>query len=61
MAGGEGGMVSTSVRNNKRWSIGPEWPMSKVGTTPPHNSEKPHGLVASINNNNILNKTIVAV
>ena len=25
--------------------------MSEVGTTPPHNSDKPHGLVASINNN----------
>ena len=25
--------------------------MSEVGTPPPHNSEKPHGLVDSINNN----------
>ena len=28
--------------------------MYEVGTPPPHNSEKPHGLVASINYNNII-------
>ena len=35
---------------NKRRSLGPEWSMSKVGTPTPHNSEKPHIMVASINN-----------
>ena len=38
--------------NNKRRSLGPEWSMSEVGTPPPHNSDEPHGLVASTNNNN---------
>ena len=47
---GWGGLIS--VRNNKRQILGPEWSMSEVGTPPPHNSEKPHGLVESINNNN---------
>ena len=48
--GGRSGLIS--VRNNKRRILGPEWSMSGVGTTPPHNSEKPHGLVYSTNNNN---------
>ena len=48
---GRGGLIS--VHNNKRRILGPEWSMSEVGTPPPHNSDKPHGLVDSINNNNI--------
>ena len=36
--------------NNKQRSLGTEWSMSKVGTQPPHNSDKPHVLVASTNN-----------
>ena len=52
--GGEGGVVSISkLRNNKQQSLGPEWSMSEVGTPPPHNLDKHHGLVESINNNNI--------
>ena len=43
-----------SIRNNKQHILGPEWSMYEVGTPPPHNSEKPHGLVASINYNNII-------
>ena len=39
------------LRNNKRQSLGLEWSVSEVGTPPPHNSDKPHGLVASNNNN----------
>ena len=38
--------------NKKRRILGPEWSMSEVGTPTPHNSDKPHGLVDSINNNN---------
>ena len=41
------------LRNNNRKSLGPEWSMSKVGTPPPHNLDKLHGLVATIKNNNI--------
>ena len=52
MVVGEGGEVPISVHNNKRWSLGPEWSMSEVGTPPPHNSDTPYILVASINNNN---------
>ena len=51
MAGGEGRTGPIRVHNNKRRSLGPEWSMSEVGTPPPHNLDKPHGLVASINNN----------
>ena len=40
------------MRNNKQRILGPEWSMSEVGTPPPHNSDKPQGLVESINNNN---------
>ena len=47
--GGEGPIV---VRNNKLQRLGPEWSISEVGTPPPHNLDKPHGLVASINKNN---------
>ena len=53
-AGGEGGASPISIHKNKRHSLGPEWSMSEVGTPPPHNSDKPHGMVASINNNNSL-------
>ena len=54
MEGGEVGSGPISkLRNNKRRILGPEWLMFKVGTPPPHNLDKPHGLVAS-NNNNIL-------
>ena len=53
MEGGEGGADPISkLRKNKRPSLGPEWSMSEVGTPPPHNSNKPHRLVASNNNNN---------
>ena len=45
-----GGLIS--VCNNKQRILGPEWSMYEVGTPPPHNLEKPHGLVESINNNN---------
>ena len=45
------GEVSINLWNNKRQNLGPEWSMSEVGTLPPHNSEKPHRMVASINNN----------
>ena len=51
--GGEGGVVSISkLHSNKRRILGLEWSMSEVETPPPHNLDKPHGLVASINNNN---------
>ena len=40
-----------SLFNNKQQNLGLVWSMSGVGTPPPHNSDKPHGLVASINNN----------
>ena len=33
--------------------------MSEVGTPSPHNSDKPHGLVDSINNNNNNNNNII--
>ena len=47
-AGREGGEVSISkLCNNKRWSLGPEWSMSDVVTSPPHNLDKPRGPVAS--------------
>ena len=39
--------------NNKQQSLGVYWKISGVGIPPPHNSDKPHALVASINNNNI--------
>ena len=32
-----------------------ECSMYEVGTPPPHNLDKPHGLVASNNNNNLEN------
>ena len=47
---GLGGFIG--VRNNKRQILVMEWSMSKVGTPPPHNSDKPHILMDSINNNN---------
>ena len=47
-AGEEGGVGSISkLCNNKRWSLGPEWSMSEVGTSPPHDLDIPHGPVAS--------------
>ena len=47
MAGGGGGAGPISkLHNNNRWSLGPELSMSEVRTSPPHNSENPHGLVA---------------
>ena len=52
-AGGEGGAGPISkLRNNMIRSLGLEWSMSEVGTPPHHDSEKPHGQVASIKNNN---------
>ena len=50
-AGGEGGAGPISICNHKQRSLGPEWSMSKVGTPPPHSSDKSHGLVESINKN----------
>ena len=47
---GRGGLII--VRKNKQRILRPEWSMSEVGTPPPHNAEKPHGLMDSINNNN---------
>ena len=48
MSGKEGGAGSISkLCKNKRWSLGPEWSISEVGTSPPHNLYKPHGLVDS--------------
>ena len=38
--------------NNKQRSLVAEWEMSEVGIPPPHNSDNPHALMASINNNN---------
>ena len=53
MAGGEGGAGPISkLHNNKQRGLGLVWSMYEVGTPPPHNLDKPHGLVASINNNN---------
>ena len=49
-AGGAGPIIK--LRNNKRRSLGTKWSMSEVRTPPPHNFDKPHGLVASKNNNN---------
>ena len=46
---GWGGLITE--HNNKRKILGMEWSMSEVGTPPPHNSDKPHGMVESINNN----------
>ena len=43
-----------SIRKNKRQNLGPKWSISEVGTPPPHNLDKPHVLLASINNNNFL-------
>ena len=39
------------LRNNKQRIIGPEWSMYEAGAPPPHNMEKPHGMVAIENNN----------
>ena len=50
MTVGEIGVGLISVNNNKWRILGPEWSTYEVGTPPPHNSEKLHGLVASINN-----------
>ena len=47
---GRGGLIFVHI--NKRRILGPEWSMSKVGTPPPHNLDKPPRLVESINNNN---------
>ena len=44
------------LHNNKRQSLGLEWSMSKVGTPPSHNYDKPHELVASNNKNNKQNE-----
>ena len=35
--------------------------MSEVGTPPPHNSDKPHGLVESINKNNNMITSIINI
>ena len=54
MTGGDGGEGPISkLRKNKQRRLGPEWSMSEVGIPPPHNLGKTHGLVASINNNNM--------
>ena len=50
--GGEGGAgLISKICNNKWRSLGLEWLISEVATPPPHNLDKTHGLVASINNN----------
>ena len=41
----------SKLHNNKLQSLGTEWSMSNVVMPPPNNSDKPHGLVASDNNN----------
>ena len=52
--GGEVGAGPISkIPNNKRQSLVPEWSMSEVRTPTHHNSDKPHGLVTSNNNNNM--------
>ena len=52
MAGGEGGACPIhKLRNNKRQSLGLECSMFVVGIPPPHNSDKPQGLVVSNKNN----------
>ena len=38
------------MHKNKRWILGPEWSISKVGTAAPNNLDNHEGLVASINN-----------
>ena len=44
----QGGLGSISkLCNNKRRSLGPEWSMSEVGTSPSHNMDKTHRLVFS--------------
>ena len=43
----------SKLRNNKQQILGPECSMSEVGTLPPHNLDKTHGLVSSNNNSNI--------
>ena len=54
ISGGEGEAgPMIKLRKNKRRSLGPEWSMSKGGTPQSHNPQKPHVLVASINNNNL--------
>ena len=61
-SGGEGGVGPISkLRNNKRRILGLEWSMSEVGTPPPHNSDKPHGLVDRINNNNNNHKAVAEI
>ena len=45
-----GGAVWLVLKVNYQRSLGPVWSMSEVGTPSPHNTEKPHGLVASTNN-----------
>ena len=58
-AGREGGAGPISkLRNNKRRSLGPEWPMFEVVISPLCSSNKPHGLVASINNTRYQNESI---
>ena len=48
----KGGAEGQIKSNNKQRILGPEWSMSQVVTPQPHNSDKPHGPVYSINNNN---------
>ena len=43
---GDAGSIS-KLCNNKKRSLVLEWSMYEVGTSPPHDLEKPHGLVAS--------------
>ena len=44
----KGGAEGYIKSNNKQQLLGTEWSMSEVGTPPPHNSEKLHGLEDSI-------------
>ena len=53
------GAESYIKSNNKQQILGPEGSMSEVGNPPPHNSNKPDGLLASINST--LTQTLVII
>ena len=48
----KGGAESYINSNKNRRILGPERSMSEVETPPPHNLDKPHGVVDSNNNKN---------
>ena len=41
------------IGNNNKWILVTDRSLSEVGTPPPHDSDKTHGLVARKKNNNI--------